>query len=220
MHKRLLLTLLAIFLSGYIFAQTQQDRWVWPDEHIEDALYPHLGIGPKVGVGVATATQPDFFDFDMGGGLAYQLGVAINFNIGHHASLGPKGIGRLGLEIEALFESRSFSTGHESLSMNCVEMPILLQFYISSEILLEVGFTPVKSLGTKPDYLCTGPTAVNVGGIKADDVMLTAGVCYKTKMGLSVDLRYNYGMSPWSENFESKTSTIMLGVNYLFSLIK
>lgn len=220
MQKRLLLTVLAFSFSVSIFAQTRQDQWVWPDEHIEDALYPHLGIGPRIGVGFATASQPDFFDFDMGGGLAYQLGAALNFNIGHHASLGLKGIGRLGIEIEALFGSRSFSTGHGSLSMKCVEIPVLIQFYIASEFLLEVGVTPVKSLGTKPNYLNAGTTAVNVSGIKADDIMLTAGASYKTKMGLMVDLRYNYGMSQWGENFESKTSTIILGLNYLFSLTK
>ena len=220
MFKRLLITVLALSFCGIVFAQEQQDRWIWPDEHIKDALFLQVGAGPKIGGGLAMATDPAFFDFDLKGGLAYQLGAAINVHIANHPSLKPQGIGRWGLEIEALYGARRFNAGNEAMVMKCFETPILLQFYINHDFLVEAGLTPVKLLGVSPEYLQTGDVVANVGQIKGNDVMVTAGVCYKTAKGLAFGLRYNLGMSEWAENFHSKTSTAMVSVSYLFPIIK
>ena len=220
MFKRLFITALALLFCSFAFAQNQQDRWIWPDEHIEDALFLHIELGPKIGGGVALATNPSFFDFDLKGGLAYQIGGAINVNISHHPSLGLQGIGRLGFEIEALYGSRSFNAGNKNMVMRCLEIPLLLQYYITPDIQVEAGLTPVKLLGVSPDYLQTGNVVANVGNIKGNDMMVSAGACYKTDIGLTIGLRYNLGLSEWAENFHSKTSTAMVSVIYLFPLIK
>ena len=220
MYKRLLIAILAMSFGGIVWAQNQQDRWIWPDEHIDDALFLHIGLGPKLGGGLAMATNPSFFDFDMKGGLAYQIGASVNIHIAHHPSLELQDIGRWGVEIEALFGSRRFNSGNETLVMNCLEMPILLQFYIAPDFQVEAGLTPVKLLSISPEYLQTGDVVAHVGHIKGNDVMASAGVCYKTAMGLDIGLRYNLGMSQWAENFHSKTSTAMVSVIYLFPLIK
>lgn len=39
MYKRLLIIALFLLFSGVAFAQEQQDPWIWPDDHIEDALF-------------------------------------------------------------------------------------------------------------------------------------------------------------------------------------
>jgi len=220
MSKRLLITALVLSLCSIAFAQTQQDRWIWPDEQIEGALFLHIDIGPKIGGGLAMASAPSFFDFDLKSGFAYQLGAAINVHIAHHLSLSPHGIGRWGLEIEALYGSRNFKAGNETMAMRCLEIPILLQFYITHSFQLEAGLTPVKTLNVSPDYLQAGQVIANVGNIKGDDVMISAGACYKTAFGLAFGLRYNLGMSEWAENFHSKTSTVMVSASYLFPLIK
>ena len=220
MFKRVLITDIVLLFCGITFAQQQQDCWIWPDEHIEDALFLQIGMGPKVGAGLAIATNPAFFDFDLKGGLAYQIGAAVNVHIANHPSLKPQGIGRLGLEIEALYGSRSFNAGNETMAMKCMEIPILLQFYINHDFQVEAGLTPVKLLGVSPDYLQTGCVVANVGNIKGNDVMVSAGLSYKTAIGLALGLRYNLGMSEWAENFHSKTSTAMVSVCYLFPLIK
>lgn len=220
MNKKLALTILALLFSGIAIAQAQEDRWVWPDDHIKDALYFHLGIGPKIGAGLSMASNPSFFDFEVKSGFSYQFGAALSFHVGHHPSLPMSGIGRWALEIEALYEARSFSTSIATLTMSCLEMPILMRFYLTSSFQLEAGLTPVRVLGVGPEYLQDGQIVAHTGNLKGNDVMITAGAAYQTAIGLSVGLRYNYGTSEWADNFHSKTSTLMLSVCYLFSLTK
>ena len=219
MFKRLLIATIVLSFCGITFAQQQQDRWIWPDEHIEEALFLQIGLGPKIGAGLALASNPAFFDFDLKGGLAYQIAGAVNVHIANHSLVKPHGIGRLGLEIEALYGARSFNAGNESIVMKCMEIPMLLQLYITQGFQVEAGVTPVKVLSISPDYLQTEIVVANVGGLKGDDVMISVGACYKTTSRLVIGLRYNLGMSEWAENFHSKTSTAMVSVSYLFPII-
>lgn len=220
MFKRLLIIAIVLSFCGITFGQQQQDSWIWPDKHIKDALFLQIGLGGKIGVGFAMATNPAFFDFNLKGGLAYQIGGAVNVHVANHPLVKPHGIGRLGLEIEALYGSRSFNAGNESIVMKCLEIPMLLQFYITQGFQMEAGVTPVKVLSTSPDYLQTGNVVANVGNLKGDDVMISAGICYKTNFDLAIGLRYNLGISEWAENFHSKTSSAMVSVSYLFPIIK
>lgn len=222
MHKRLLIAALAVLFCGIAFGQGQQDqdRWIWPDEHIEDALYIKIGIGPQIGVGLGMASNPAFFDFNFKGGLSYQLGAAVNLHIAHHPSLKLHGIERVGLEIEALYAQRNFKSGNNTLAMKCLEIPLLLQVYLTRNFQLEAGLTPVKILNVAPDSLQTGPVVAHTGGITGSDVMVSAGARYKTGFGLIFGLRYNHGMSEWAENFHSKTRTVMVYVSYQFDILK
>ena len=220
MYKRLLIIALSLLFSGVAFAQEQQDPWIWPDDHIKDALFLRIGVGPRIGGGMGMATDPSFFDFDMKGNLAYQIGASANIHMANHSSMKPKGIGHWGLEIEALYGSRNYKSGDETMVMRCLEIPVLLQFYITQEFLLETGLTTVKLLNVSPGYLQTGGVVAHVGGIIGNDMMISAGLCYNTTFGLAFGFRYNYGLSEWAENFHSKSSTAMVSVSYLFSLIK
>ena len=219
MYKKLIIVLFALFCCTITFAQQQQDRWIWPDTHIKEALFLQIGVGPKIGGGLAMATNPAFFDFNLKGGLTYQIGGAVNFHIANHPLVKPHGIGRLGLEIEALYGSRSFNAGNESIVMKCLEIPMLLQFYITHSFQVEAGVTPVKVLSTSPDYLQTGNVVASVGNLKGDDMMISVGMCYKTAFGLVMGLRYNLGLSEWAGNFHSNTSSAMVSFSYLFPLI-
>ncbi len=218
MHKRLLITVLSILICTSAMAQQQNDHWVWPDEHIENALFLHVGIEPKIGAGIAMASNPSFYDFDFKGGFTYQLGAAFNIHVAHHPSLSLRGIDRVGMEIEALYAKRNFKSGNATMAMKCLEIPILVQFYLTRSLQLEAGLTPIKILNVAPDYLQNGHVVANTSGITGRDVMISAGVCYTTSFGLIVDLRYNHGLSKWAENLHSKTRTAMVSVSYQFAL--
>lgn len=216
MYKKLIITFLALLYCTILFAQEQQDRWVWPDK---DALFLHIGFGPKIGGGLAMATAPLSYDFDLKNGFTYQAGAAVNVYISHYRKVKKSGIGRWGLEIEALYSSQSFNTGANTMMLSCLEIPVLLQFYIAPELQVEAGATPTKLLKVSPDNLQTGHVVANVGEMRGGDVKLSLGACYKTAFGLALGLRYNLGTSELAESFHSKTSTAMFSVTYLLPLI-
>ena len=221
MYKKLIITSLTLLFCAITFAQEQQDRWIWPDNNLDNVLFLNVGIGPKIGGGLATATAPLSYDFALKSSFAYQIGAAFNVYIGHHSSLGLSGIeGRWGVEIEALYSSLNFNAGIKTMTVNCLEVPILLQFYVTPELQVEAGATPTKLLKVSPEHLQTGHVVANAGNMQGGDVKLSIGACYKTAFGLSIGLRYNLGMSELAESFHSKTSTAMLSINYLFPLIK
>lgn len=219
MFKKLSTTVLALLLYGIVWAQEQPDRWVWPDTHIRDALFFKADIGPKIGAGVSIPSYSSD-DIHPKGGLAYQLGVAANIRVEHDSSLDLFGIGRWGMEVEALFSSRSFGFPNGTLSMKCFEVPILAQFCATSSIILEAGLTPIMFLGATPEYLQLEDEVAILSGMKGNDVMLSAGACYKTSFGLVVGLRYNHGTSDWAENFQGKTRMVMFSASYLFPIVK
>lgn len=220
MYKKLIITTIALLFCAIVFAQEKQDRWIWPDEHKKDALYLHIDLGPKVGGGLAMSTNPSFFDFELKGSLAYQIGAALNVHITHHPSFGLHGIGRVGMEIEALYSALSLNTSLDKMTISCLEIPVLIQLYVAPEFQVEVGVTPTKILKVSPEYLQAGDVVANVGDLKGGDVKLSFGACYKTPFGLAIGLRYNLGMSELAENFHSKVSSAMLSVNYMIPLIK
>lgn len=220
MYKKLIITFIALLFCVSAYTQEQVDRWIWPDEHIEDALYLHIGVGPKIVGGFAFATNPEFFDFSFKGGFAYQIGAALNVHVSHHPSLGLAGIGRVGLEIEALYSSQNLKVGQDNMRINCLEIPVLVQLFVTSNFQIEAGATPTMILKVSPEYLQAGNVVANVGDIRGDDVKVSVGVCYNIPFGLAIGLRYNLGMSELAENFHSKISTAMFSVNYMFPLIK
>lgn len=220
MYKKLIITSIALLFCVFTFAQEQEDRWIWPDEHKKDALYLHVDVGPKIGGGLGIATNPEFYDFSLKSGLAYQLGAALNVRVSHHPSLGLIGIGRVGIGIEALYSSRNFNVGGDKMRISCLEIPILVRFYVTSAFQIEAGATPTKLLKVSPDYLQEGNVVANVGGIRGGDVKISLGLCYNTPFGLAIGLRYNLGMSKLAENFHSKISTAMVSVSYMIPLIK
>ena len=85
---------------------------------------------------------------------------------------------------------------------------------------LEAGATLVHVLGCTPATLDYQGAHFNVGGIKGNDVMLSVGACIKTSFGLMLDARYNLGCSHLAGNFDTKVSTAMLSVVYLFTMVK
>ena len=107
-----------------------------------------------------------------------------------------------------------------AMNLSCIEVPVLVQVYPLTELGIEVGATIVKMLGFRPAVTQTDSAFIHTSQIKGGDVMLTAGICYKSSFGLLIDARYNMGSSPIAGNLETKVSTATLSVGYLINMIK
>ena len=208
MRKHLLLVLLAVMCCSGLFAQEPDDR-------------PYrIAFGPKAGVGLDFGSHSTQQNLDFGMGIGYQVGAAFNAHFGRRYELSQGGTGWFALQLEAMYGGRNIKLGSEKLGTSCLEVPILAQLYVVPEIALEAGATMVKVFGGSPAELHYDGATYGTGEIKGADVMLTVGAAYKSHSGLMLDLRYNMGMSPLAGNFDTKVSSVMFSIAYLFNIVK
>lgn len=178
-----------------------------------------FSIGPKVGINYSLAGNPDGMDLDMSGGVGFSGGAAFNLRFGRPAGR-PLGTERFGVQLEAMYSRRSLKTNVDNISMNCFEIPLLLQWYFVPNFAIEVGPTFTGTFSSSPKNFDYNGVVYQMGKVKAYDVMLSVGVNCKLKKGFTADLRYNLGNSEMAGNFNTKVSTISLGIGWLFNVIK
>ncbi|MCM1074089.1 MAG: PorT family protein [Ruminococcus sp.] len=226
MLKRAFLTL-AVIAGMAVTASAQgivpvDDVDVTSDENIviSEVLKPYaLSIGPKVGANYSIAGDPDGMNLGMSGNIGFYAGVDANLRFGRPAGR-PFGTERFGVQLEALYSMRSLKTDVEDIKMNCFEIPVLFQWYFVPTFAVEVGPTFTGAFSGSPKEFKYNNAVYQMDKVKAYDVMLSIGVNCKLKNGFTADLRYNLGNSDMAGNFQTKVSTISLGIGWLFSVIK
>ena len=178
-----------------------------------------LSLGPKVGANYSIAGDPDGMDLGMTGNIGFSAGLAANIRFGRPAGK-PFGTERFGVQLEALYSMRSLKTDVENINMNCFEIPVLFQWYFLPTFTVEVGPTFTGAFSASPKEFKYNNAIYQMDKVKAYDVMLSIGVGCKLKNGFTADLRYNLGNSDMAGNFQTKVSTISLGIGWLFNVIK
>lgn len=178
-----------------------------------------LSIGPKVGTNYSMSGDPDGMDLGMSGNIGFSAGAAFNLRFGHPAGR-PFGTERYGVQLEALYSMRSLKNDIEDITLNCFEIPVLFQWYIVPNFAFEVGPTFTGAFSASPRDFKYNNAIYQIDKVKALDVMLSVGINCKLKNGFTADLRYNLGNSDLAGNFNTKVSTISLGIGWLFNVIK
>lgn len=213
MRKHLLFVMLAVLCCSSLFAQECED----------DRPY-RIALGPKVGIGLDMGSHSKQENLDFGMGFGYQVGAVFNVHFGRRYEMSCGGTGWFGLQVEAMYGGRNIKLGSTSLGTSCLEVPILAQLYVLPNLAIEAGATMVKVFGASPDQLNYQGVTYGTGEIKGSDVMITAGLAYKTSINTSsslmMDVRYNLGMSPLAGNFDTKVSSLMFSFVYLFNIVK
>lgn len=226
MFKRAFLTL-AVAAGMAVSASAQgivpvDDQTITSDEEIviSEVLKPYaLSIGPKIGANYSIAGDPDGMNLGISGNVGFSAGVAANLRFGRPAGR-PFGTERFGVQLEALYSMRSLKNDVKDIKMNCFEIPVLFQWYFVPKFAIEVGPTFTGAFSTSPKEIKYNNAAYQMEKVKAYDVMLSIGLSCKLKNGFTADLRYNLGNSDMAGNFETKVSTISLGIGWLFNVIK
>lgn len=186
-----------------------------------------LSIGPKVGANYSLASDPDDMELGIGGSIGYSAGLAVNLRFARPEGR-PIGSERFGVQVEALYAQRTLSNDYDDIKLSCFEVPVLFQWYVIPTFAIEVGPTFTGAFSSSPDRLVGHSedqyyyytSVMRTDKIKAYDVMLTVGATYKHRSGFTASLRYNMGNSDIAGNFETKVSTVSLGIGWLFSVIK
>lgn len=178
-----------------------------------------LSIGPKVGANYSMAGDPDGMDLGMSGNIGFSAGAAFNLRFGRPAGR-PFGTERFGVQLEALYSMRSLKNDVDDITLNCFEIPVLFQWYFVPNFAVEVGPTFTEAFSASPKEFNYNNAVYQMDKVKSYDVMLSIGVNCKLRNGFTADLRYNLGNSDLAGNFNTKVSTISLGIGWLFNVIK
>lgn len=178
-----------------------------------------LSIGPKVGANYSMAGDPDGMDLGMSGNIGFSAGAAFNLRFGRPAGR-PFGTERFGVQLEALYSMRSLKNDVDDIKLNCFEIPVLFQWYFVPNFAVEVGPTFTGAFSASPKEFNYNNAVYQMDKVRSYDVMLSIGVNCKLKNGFTADLRYNLGNSDLAGNFNTKVSTISLGIGWLFNVIK
>lgn len=192
-----------------------------------------LSIGLRGAVGYSTMAESDNLSIADGGMINYGGGLAVNMRFGGKDSKGRAldGQGLFGIGLEVNYKNQgSKIKGNDNLSLSCIEVPLMLQFYpcYSSKHLknlyIEVGPTFSGVLSCSPDVIKNGSATYKTSGIKGYDIKATIGAGYRfSKMsandGFYVNARYYLGTSNLAGNFPGKVSSAELSVGYNFKCI-
>lgn len=220
MNKKLILLVALLCLGSSLFAQNHEDQWIWPDDNTTDELMILMDASPVIGGGLAFATAPTTYPAAFEKGLYYQIGIGANGRLAYRMSPEPHGISRLGLGVEVLLSKTNIKADSDTFGALRLAFPVLIHFYMTSDLVLETGATFVKSLKTNPEELQDGSVWVSSGNIEYNDVMLSVGAFYKTPFNLALGLRYNHSNSVMSETLDSKISNLVFTVSYKFPVVK
>lgn len=178
-----------------------------------------FSIGPKLGVNYSLSGNPDGYDFDVAGGIGFTGGVALNMRFARPEGR-PVGTERFGVQLEALYSMTSISAADETISMHGFEVPVLFQWYAHPSVFVELGPTFTGVFSSSPNSIKDSNATIMASKLKPFDIKLSVGVGYKHKSGFAVGVRYNHGFGEIAKDFNSKVSTISLGLSYMFDVVK
>lgn len=193
-----------------------------------------LSVGPRVGGGLAMATDGDGEKLTDGSGFCYNAGLGLNLRFGGKDSKGRplNGQGLFGIGLELNYASYSVKTvGEKNLDLGYFEVPVLLQFYPAYQtkqmknLYIEIGPTFSALVSKSPNELQTDPyTTYITGDLNGGDIKGTIGLGYRVNRrgandGFYINLRYNNGFCKLAGNFPTKISSAELTIGYLFKCV-
>lgn len=175
-------------------------------------------FGLKGGVNLSTIGNEQtniVFSPDFSAGVS--AGVFLNIHFGYRNQGSSPGTGWFGIQPELLFSQQGFSAGEKSVVFNYISLPLLAKLYITKEINIEAGPYFSYMLSASPNTVTLDESEISISDLKGSkDVGLTFGASYETKLGLLVDVRYNYGLSEVASNLMWKNQVIAVSFGWMF----
>ena len=128
--------------------------------------------------------------------------------------------GWMAIQPEVRFSMQGGKSGQTSLDLSYLSIPVMVQFYPTKGLYLEVGPVANINLGHSPNNLQLGDKQYELTGLQAHDVMLGVGLGYLFDFGLGLGIRYNHGLMALNKSLPMRNYCIQAGVSYLFRIGK
>lgn len=218
------ITLLPLFGITPTWAQSGDDFVVETKSNV-------VKLGPKVGIGFTSMTQPNEIDLYDKAGTGFSFGLSVKTRFGRAtAETAQGGTGFLGFGLDVLYKQNKAKTiGEQNLAIDYLEFPLTLQFYpmarssVMNSFFIEAGPDFALIASKSPDVLevPSANIAYHTGDFKGGDVRLVAGLGYTLpKTGLGINARYYIGTSKLAGNFPCKMSTFEISLAWMFNVAK
>lgn len=179
-----------------------------------------VSLGVTASANYSSMSKYDPVDLGLKGGIGFQGGLVIAARFGKRTNGSDPGTGIFGIQMEPSYVQHTIGTNGDNIKLSYFEVPILLKFYVTPNLNIEVGPNICGSLSSSPDYIEEANTRIAIGDLKGFDFKVTAGVSYELKNGLYASLRYNLGTSDLAGNFPCKVSAASLTLGYKFNIFK
>lgn len=219
MAKKIFLIIISILSCTALFSQQSNDDIFIPDTPCERSY--SIATGPKLGLNTSNGTTSSY-GFGFNHGLGYHIGACGKMHFGRRFESSFSGTGLFGAQVEFLYEERHPKNDLQPITLRCIEVPVMFQYYpfasLASELAFEIGFTYVNTLSCTPEQLQHNNVIIQTGQLSSKDIMISLGVCYVTPFDISFDLRYNLGTMPLAGNFDCKINTFTASAVYYFNL--
>ncbi|MBR0036637.1 MAG: PorT family protein [Bacteroidales bacterium] len=222
MNKNYLTLFFAALLPLGTYAQQFGDDsdFAFGGDEIEGRHWT-MSLGAKAGVTMSNMDDYDLVDLGAGFGTGYTAGAVLDARFGRRNEAGSYGkTSWWGLQLEVLYSARNIKTDYDDLKLNYLEVPVLFQFYPTSNFYIEAGATFAKLLSSKPKEMQAENIIIPTGELSGGDFLPTVGLGLKLKKGFTADVRYNIGTSELAGDFPCKTSMIAVSVGWMFDVVK
>lgn len=178
-----------------------------------------LSVGPKIGVNFAFAGDPSDMDLGIKGGVGFLAGLGADLRFGRPEGR-PVGTERFGVQLEALYAMETLKTHEGNINFNCIDIPLLFQWYFVPQFAIEIGPTFSGASSSAVHEYNLPNQIVKIDHLKYFDVKVSVGLNCQLKNGFTADIRYNIGTSNLHSNLPTKVSTLSIGVGWFFNVVK
>ena len=210
---------LFLLLSIFTMAVSANAQEFEESNDVVDTRKNVVSLGVTAGGNYSMMSEYDPIDLGARTGIGFQGGLAVNAHFGQKQGAGA-GTGPIGLQLELLYAQHNIKTDlNDDIKLGYLEAPLLLKYYVTKGLNIELGPTFAFLMSKGPDDLVGPSTSIAIGELKGGDVRATVGISYQTN-GFFVSARYNHGFSDLAGNFPCKVSAVTLSVGYLFDVFK
>lgn len=188
-------------------------------------------IGPKVGIGFTSMTQPNEVDLYDKAGTGFSFGLSLKTRLGRATKETLKGgTGYVGFGLDVLYkQNKAKTTGSQDLSISYLEFPLTLQIYpmarsnMMNAFYIEAGpdFAIIASKSPETLNVPQANISYHTGDLKGGDLRMIVGLGYTIpKTSLDINARYYIGTSKLANNFPCKMSTFELSLAWMVNIAK
>lgn len=183
----------------------------------QDVSTSVVKIGPKIGLNISSLRGTQDYE-SASAKIGGNIGAVINIRWGQRYLDSDLGTGYIGFQQEMLFSTQGALIDGKPLKLNYFMVPMLLEFYPTEKINVELG-PEFAFMMSRPNTITQEQFTYDLKDLcSGKDIALVIGLGYEVKNGLSINARYNMGLSKLANNLPWKNNVLQISLCWLLTL--